>query len=271
MTDQSTSHRAASADPAAVVPRPQGRVRTERAPAPSVAAPPQPPADAGPAWEQVLAPTSPESRSATLGPSEQPSTLGGADDAPEEITAEGTAGHVRVDRRRRRRRRATIALVVVLVLALGLAAAAAAHLYRTSEAWEARSEEYRAAAEELGGTLAGSQADLAGARAELDAVRSQLATQKERIDELANEKAQLGDDRAVQQQLIDYQERVSTAAGDVALALDQCVQGQNQLIGYMENADQYDPVELEQFGTDVQALCQAATEANIELQRELAR
>lgn len=164
-----------------------------------------------------------------------------------------------------------MALVLVLLLALGAAVATAVHLYRTSEAWEARSEEYRAVAEDLGGALAGSQADLAGARAELDAVRAQLATQKERIDELANEKAQLGDDRAVQQQLIDYQERVSTAAGDVALALDQCVQGQNQLIGYMENADQYDPVELEQFGTDVQALCQAATEANIELQRELAR
>ena len=33
---------------------------------------------------------------------------------------------------------------------------------------------------------------------------------------------------------------------------------QNQLIGYMENAAQYDPAELEQFGADVQALCERA-------------
>lgn len=151
-----------------------------------------------------------------------------------------------------------------------LATAAAVYLYRTTTAWEDRAEEYRRAAEGLGGSLAATQAELEGARAELEGVRAQLATANERIVELADEKAQLGDDREVQRQLVDYQQRVSEAAGTVALALDQCVQGQDQLIGYLQNAAQYDPVELERFGQDVQTLCQQATDANAALQRELA-
>ena len=145
------------------------------------------------------------------------------------------------------------------------------HLYRTTEAWEARSDEYEEVARDLGGELATTRGALAGSQAELEGVRSQLATARARIIELADEKAQLGDDREVQQQVVDYQERVTEAAGKVALALEQCVQGQNQLIGYLQDADQYDPAELERYGTDVQTVCQTATEANAALQRELDR
>lgn len=159
---------------------------------------------------------------------------------------------------------------MVLVLLLGGAVYAGVYLYQTSQAWQERSEEYLRASQGLGEELATSETALAGARSELEAVRAQLATAQARIVELADEKAQLGDDREVQRQLVDYQQRISEAAGQVALALDQCVRGQNQLIGYMENAAQYDPAELEQFGADVQALCQAATDANAGLQRELA-
>lgn len=171
------------------------------------------------------------------------------------------------DRRGRLLVRGVVAVLVVLLL---LASLLAAHLYRTTVAWQQRSAEYLKVSQQLGEDLAGSRAELAGARGELDAVRAQLATAQQRIVELADEKARLGDDREVQRQLADYQERVSDAAGRVALALDQCVQGQNQLIGYMEDAAQYDPVELDRYASDVQSLCQTATEANTALQRELA-
>lgn len=161
-----------------------------------------------------------------------------------------------------------------MVLALALAASTA-HLYRTSTAWEARAGAYLQDARGLGEDLASTRAALAGTESELEAVRAQLATAQGRIVELADEKAQIGDDREVQRQLVDYQERVSDAAGQVALALDQCVQGQGELIGYLENTvtgvAQYDPLELERFRTDVDELCQTATEANIALQRELSR
>ncbi len=159
--------------------------------------------------------------------------------------------------------------VVVLAVLLVVAVVAAVHLYRTSTAWRDRAGQYEATAQDLGTELATTRAELEGARGELEGVRSQLTTANERIVELADEKAQIGDDREVQRQLVDYQQRVSVAAGTVALALDRCVQGQNQLIGYLENAAQYDPVELERFGTEVQALCQTATDANAALQREL--
>lgn len=162
-----------------------------------------------------------------------------------------------------------MALVAVLVLLVLLATAAAVYLYRTTTAWEERAEEYRSAAEQLGGSLAATEADLEGARAELEGVRAQLATANQRILELADEKAQLGDDREVQRQLVDYQQRVSEAAGTVALALDQCIQGQDQLIGYLEDPSRYDPAELARFGDEVSALCQQATDANAALQREL--
>jgi hypothetical protein len=170
-----------------------------------------------------------------------------------------------------RRRPARRALVVLLVLLLAATGALAVHLYRTTVAWQDRAELYLDTSRDLGEQLAGTRAELSGAQAELEAVRAQLTTAQERIVELAEEKARLGDDREVQRQLADYQERVTDAAGRVALALDQCVQGQNLLIGYLQRADQYDPVELEQYGSDVQALCQAATEANTALQRELAQ
>lgn len=168
--------------------------------------------------------------------------------------------------------RVTLGVLVVLVLALG---AATVHLYRTSTAWEERAGEYLADARGLGGDLAAERAELAGTRAELDAVRDQLATAHARIVELADEKAQIGDDREVQRQLVDYQQRVSDAAGQVAHALDQCVQGQQQLIGYLqqtvEGTARYDEADLDRFTRDVDALCQAASEANMSLQRELSR
>lgn len=179
----------------------------------------------------------------------------------------------------RRHRRWSRLVVALLVLALLAACAAAVYLYRTSQAWQERSEQYLAAGQQVGNELATTRAELSGARAEIEAVQAQLATAQERIVQLADEKAQLGDDREAQRQTADYQERVSDAAGRVALALDQCVQGQNQLIGYLEAQAEaasagrpapYDAAELERYGTDVQALCQAATDANTGLQRELA-
>lgn len=167
------------------------------------------------------------------------------------------------------RRRLHPAVVWALVVLLIAATASTAYLFRTSNAWEDRAEAYLAASRDLGDELAGTRSELTGAQSELEAVRTQLATAQARIVELADEKAQLGDDREAQRQLVDYQARVADAAGRVALALDQCVQGQQQLIGYLQRADQYDPAQLEQYGTDVAALCQAATEANIALQDEL--
>ena len=171
-----------------------------------------------------------------------------------------------IGRRRSRRARAVLAALVVLVIAL---AGTSGYLYRTSHAWEDRAEQYATTSSTLGSTLAETKRDLSGARAELEAVTTQLTTAQARIIELADEKAQVGDDREAQRLVADYQARVSDAAGRVALALDQCVQGQNQLIGYLATPERFDEVELDQYASDVAALCTAATDANDALQVEL--
>ena len=169
--------------------------------------------------------------------------------------------------RGRARRVLTAALVVV---ALGLAGATG-YLYRTSNAWQDRADQYEAASAALGADLSASAQDLDGAQAQLVAVAAQLTTAQDRIVELADEKAQVGDDREAQRLVADYQARVSTAAGRVALLLDRCVKGQDQLIGYLGTPDRYPKAELDAFAAEVTASCTAATEANDALQTELGK
>ncbi len=160
---------------------------------------------------------------------------------------------------------------VLLALTTALLGGATAYLWHTSDAWEKRAADYESASKDLGAVLANTRADLKTTTADLAAVRAQLSTAQARIIELANEKAQIGDDREAQRLLVDYQQRVSKAAGTVAQALDQCVQGQNELIGDLQQAELYDPAYLAARDTQVQSLCQAATDANIALQSELSR
>lgn len=171
--------------------------------------------------------------------------------------------------RRRRRRWWPVALLALLLAA---AIALTVYLWQVLEEWQDRSDELTTAAYDIGEELAVTRGELDGARSELEAVRSQLTAAQQRISELAEEKARIGDDVATQNQLLDYQARVSQAAGKVAEALDLCVRSQQQLIVYLEDdPEAYDAEELDRFGNEVETLCQSATDANIQLQRELAR
>ena len=142
---------------------------------------------------------------------------------------------------------------------------------RRTQAWQDSTQQWETLARTTGEELATAQADLAATQAELDATTAQLATAQERITQLADEKAQLGDTSASQQQLADYQSRVSQAAGQVATALASCVDGQQRLIGYLQDSAQYDQDDLARFTADVQTVCAQATDANAALQRELER
>ncbi|WP_456786366.1 hypothetical protein [Cellulomonas sp. P5_C5] len=172
---------------------------------------------------------------------------------------------------RRRPGTVTVVLTVLLVATLVGAGLVLGRMLTTNEAWQDSTQQWETLARSTGGELAASQADLAATQAELDATITQLATAQERITQLADEKAQLGDTSASQQQLADYQSRVSQAAGQVATALASCVDGQQRLIGYLQNSDQYDQADLERFTSDVQTVCAQATDANAALQRELER
>ncbi|QGQ19572.1 hypothetical protein GC089_10485 [Cellulomonas sp. JZ18] len=170
-----------------------------------------------------------------------------------------------------RRRRAVVVLALVLVGVLVAAGLVGARLWSTTQRWEQAAADWEALARSHGEQLAQAQAELEATTGDLQATRDQLATAQTRITELADEKAQLGDSTAAQQQLADYQARVSQAAGNVATALSNCVEGQETLIGYLEDAARWDAADLARFRADVERVCGAATEANAALQRELAR
>jgi chromosome segregation ATPase len=164
-----------------------------------------------------------------------------------------------------------VALSVLLALALGVGGALTWYLLGVNAAWQEQSADWQALAEQHGAELAQTRSELDATRSELAAVSDQLATAQERITVLADEKARLGDESAVQQQLVDYQQRVSAAAGQVATALATCIDGQQQLIGYLEEAERYDPVQLAARRDEVESYCRQAREANADLQTELDR
>ncbi len=160
--------------------------------------------------------------------------------------------------------------VVVLSLLLVLVTALSAYLWVRTDRYEAYARDVVDQGRTIGTELATLRAQHEGTLSELDAVNAQLATAQARITELADEKAQVGDDREVQRQLVDYQGRISQAAANVASALSTCIEAQNQLITYLSDAAAYDPADLQRFKDDVQGVCATATEANTELQRQLA-
>lgn len=167
--------------------------------------------------------------------------------------------------RHRRRPWAVVVLSVLLVAVTALST----YLWLLTERQHERSAEIEAQARVIGTDLATLRAEHDGTLGELAGVTDQLATAQERITQLADEKAQVGDDREVQRQLVDYQARVSQAAANVASALSTCIDAQNQLITYLEDAQSYDPADLDRFKGQVGDVCAAATAANTELQRQL--
>jgi hypothetical protein len=244
---------------------------------------------AAPGWARradpgAPAPSTPSSTAPSTSPSTAPSTASSAGASGSDESARSSAGAAVTSPTglagpasavppagdptpRPRARRWPVALLAVLLLA---ALGAAGYLYATTTAYADRVAWTEDQARRIGTELVTTRGELDGVRGELEGVRAQLATAQERITALADEKAQIGDDREAQAQLLDYQARVSEAAGTVASALDRCVQGQDQLIEYLGDAGSYDPAQLAQFGQDVERLCQSASEANVALQAELA-
>lgn len=156
-----------------------------------------------------------------------------------------------------------LAVLLVATIAVG------AYLWVTTVRWQRSSAEWAELAHEHAAEVAALRMQLDGVSSELAAARDQLSTATARITDLANEKAQLGDENVASQQYLDYQTQVSGAAATVATALGQCVSGQEQLVGYLKDADQYEATDLRRYEQQVSELCAEAEQANDALQREL--
>jgi len=164
---------------------------------------------------------------------------------------------------RRGRGSRVLAVLLVATIAVG------AYLWVTTVRWQRNAADWQEKAHEHAEEVASLRMQLEGANTELQAARDQLSTATARITDLANEKAQLGDENVASQQYLDYQTQVSAAAATVASALGQCVSGQEELVGYLKEADQYEAADLSRYEQQVNALCADAESANESLQKEL--
>ncbi|GGM39485.1 hypothetical protein ACFQBY_01430 [Promicromonospora citrea] len=156
-----------------------------------------------------------------------------------------------------------LAVLLVATIAVG------GYLWVTTVRWQHNAAQWEQKARAYAEEVASLRMQLDAAGTELQAARDQLRTATARITDLANEKAQLGDENVASQQVLDYQTQVSAAAGTVASALGQCVSGQEQLVGYLKEADQYRADDLRRYEDEVNALCDEAEQANEALQQEL--
>jgi len=176
---------------------------------------------------------------------------------------------------RARRRWPTSARVTVTLLAVALVAAVTAgalvtaRLLDTNQRWQDSSEQWEALAREHGEQASEATSEAEQLKADLDETKRQLATAKKRITALADEKAKLGDKAATSQASSDAEARLSQAATDVTTALGRCVDGERQLLTYVEDADRYAADDVARYRDDVEKLCAAAADANDALQSAL--
>jgi hypothetical protein len=164
---------------------------------------------------------------------------------------------------------AVLLLAVLLVMSVVVGALLVTQLQERNDEWQVSASDWKGLAHAAATSEASARAELEQRMADLAGVSKQLRAAKARIVELAAEKAQLADKDAGRQQQLDYQARVSQAAADVTAALDRCVDGQEQLITYLDDAARYDADDLARFRSDVSSVCGAATDASAALQRAL--
>lgn len=158
-----------------------------------------------------------------------------------------------------------VLLSLLLIVSLG----AGVYLYVVATAWQERAEDLEAAARGIGADLADVAAERDDAATALASAQEQLAQTQDQLADLADAVAQTGDDREVQRQVAVSQTQLSAAASNVAQALESCIQGQAQLIGYLDDVDAWEPESLENFRTQVITYCDQATDAYERLQAQI--
>lgn len=157
-------------------------------------------------------------------------------------------------------------LSVLLVAAL----AAGTYLAILSNQWHDRSAEWESESRALGEKVANLTTDLSGTTSELTIARDQLLTAQARITELADEKAQVGDDRENQKLRASDIQAVAQEALNVSASLGDCISAQNMVLGYLFAPDTAPPEALQTAIDQSNTVCAAAIADYNSLQQDLA-
>jgi hypothetical protein len=165
----------------------------------------------------------------------------------------------------RHRDRTRIALIATTcLLALTLVAGSAAYVYtnNSSGEWKATAEQnaaeladMTAQRQQVQGLLDASQAALAQTKSTLQKVTEQYNDASDRIRDLADEKAQAADTVGVLGSAVER-------SRNVALQLDRCVAGLQELQDYLLDIDSYETSEVLRVAEEINQGCDRAQEAS---------
>ena len=170
----------------------------------------------------------------------------------------------------RGRRVGWIVTVVLLILLLATSVLLNRHLWITSDQWEARSAALTDVNYDLGEQLSREEQTTTQLESEIELLTQQLATSNQRVVDLSAGKATAEDASEYARQQIEQLTASLTNASAVANALHRCADGQQQLVTYLENPDNYEPEELTEYAESVGQLCEAAERSNEQLREALA-
>lgn len=162
----------------------------------------------------------------------------------------------------RRRPRWLVAYALLVTLALLGVAGLAAYLWYTTDEWRAEAEHRETLATDLAEQRDELAAELDQAQRDLSATEEQLLEVQDRLLTLAEERAQTGDE-------LELTRMVAEDVAGVAVELQSCVQGQDTLIGVLEEPELYDPEAVDEVVEEVRTACDEALQRSEELQQRL--
>lgn len=162
----------------------------------------------------------------------------------------------------RRRPRWLVAYAVLVTLALLGVSGLAAYLWYTTDEWRSEAADRETLAIDLAGQRDELAAELDQAQRDLSATEEQLLEVQDRLLALAEERAQTGDE-------LELTRMIAQDVAGVAAELQSCVQGQDALIGVLEQPELYDPETVDQVVEEVRTACDEALQRSEELQQRL--
>jgi len=168
------------------------------------------------------------------------------------------------------RQRLWIAVTAVGVILLVVAIVLLLQTRSSALKWEQQVADVQVQNYDLGTRLADEQNQVVTLQGENDQIVGQLKTAQQKVLDLADEKAQQGDNVEFYARQIDELTTALSTAKGVGNGLDRCIEGKTQLIGYLHDSAKYDPIEIANFEESLKIKCDNAVAANVELQRILA-
>lgn len=156
-------------------------------------------------------------------------------------------------------------LAIMLVAALVIVG----YLWNINSKWQDQVESLTDTGYTLGDKVAEHQLQIKQLESTNDLLSGQLAAAKDTVLALSDEKAQWSDETAYAQQQVDLLTGRVTTAQTVIAQLNRCIEGEQQLVVYIEAIEEYSPAQIEQYRNSVAGLCESATAAVTEFQRSL--